>query len=139
MNKSWYAVCLLGSTMAVAHHSFAVFDSGKSITVRGTVMDFKWVNPHCWLDLEVKADDGSVQQWGFEGGPPLMLRNQGVSPTSFKAGDDVVVTAHPRKDGTHTGSLMSVTTSSGQPIMAARGGPPPATSAPTPASTGESP
>lgn len=111
----------LCSTTTFAHHSFAVFDKDTSITIHGTVVDFQWVNPHCWLDLDVKGDDGQVQKWGFEGAPPLMLRNMGVSKDSFKPGDEVVVMAHPRKDGVHAGSLMTVTTASGQFMLTPRG------------------
>jgi len=138
MNRSCAIGCVLWlcSATAFAHHSFAVFDSDKSITVHGTVVNFQWVNPHCWLDLDVMTGDGQVEKWGFEGAPPLMLRNQGVSKDSFKVGDKVIVTAHPRKDGTHAGSLLSVTSATGEPIMAPRPG---AAPAPAASSSGSAP
>lgn len=124
------------SATALAHHSFAVFDSSKTIRVQGTIADFQWVNPHCWLDLLVRQPDGSVQKWGFEGGPPLMMRRQGISRDTFKTGDEVVVMAHPRKDDNRSGSIMSVTAASGRALIAPRpGGPAPAPSGAVPGSS----
>lgn len=137
MVGSWLA---LASTTAWAHHSFAVFDADARISITGTIKDFMYVNPHCWLDVVVTSPDGTTQDWGFEGGPPLMIRTQGVNKDSFPAGVLVTVLAHPRKDGSHSGSLMGVTAADGRVLMAPRvGGPPPAAPDPTPSASTPAP
>ncbi|MGC3981283.1 MAG: DUF6152 family protein [Steroidobacteraceae bacterium] len=94
---------------ATAHHSFAMFDLTKSITLNGTVKTFEWTNPHSWLWLTVKAEDGTDQTWGIETGSPSMLLRRGMQRTVFKAGDKVAVEIHPNRDGTTGGNFMKAT------------------------------
>ena len=98
----------LGAAAAIAHHSFAVFDPAKTVVLTGVVKDYKYTNPHCWIDVLVTNANGTVDTWGFEGGPPAMMRNMGWTYHSLNAGDKVTVTSHPHRDGQKIGSIMSL-------------------------------
>jgi hypothetical protein len=100
---------------ALAHHSFAMFDANKTMTVKGVVKEFQWTNPHSWIELEVK-NKGKVQNWSFETSSPLNLKRNGWTKQSLKPGDTVSVSFHPRKDGGLGGSVVSVTTADGKTL-----------------------
>lgn len=116
-------VALLGivPALAVAHHSFAMFDRSRDITINGTVKTFEWTNPHSWLWLDVKGDDGNVKTWGIETGSPSMLVRRGLQRATFKAGDQVTVQLHPMKDGTPGGNFMKATFPDGHSVAIAVG------------------
>jgi hypothetical protein len=97
---------VLGAAPASAHHSHAMYDESKLLTLTGTVVRWEWTNPHSWLEMQVAGADG--QRWSLETSSPSMLSRTGMSRTSLKPGDKVVVTAHPRRDKTFTGHLQSV-------------------------------
>lgn len=99
----------LGCSDALAHHSFAMFDVSRSVTISGTVKTFEWTNPHSWLWLQVPADDGSTALWAIETGSPSMLERRGFERTVFKPGDQVTVQLHPLKDGKPGGNFMKAT------------------------------
>src|SRR6478609_5299932 len=88
---------------ALAHHSFAMFDSSKELTLVGTVKEFQWTNPHSWLQLNVPGADGKLVEWSIEGGSPNGLARQGWKSTSLKPGDKVTLKTHPMKDGSNGG------------------------------------
>ena len=92
---------------AVAHHSFAMFDAEKTVTLQGTVKEFEWVNPHSWLRV-IAADErtGKPMLWTLELGAPSQLITTGIYANSFRPGDVVSVTFHPRKDGSRTGLVV---------------------------------
>jgi hypothetical protein len=94
-----------------------MFDDQKSVTLTGTVKSFQWSNPHCWIQLLVSADQGSVE-WSVEMGSPSQLLRGGWKPRSLGAGEPIVVVVHPMRDGTHGGLFMSATRADGQPIAA---------------------
>jgi hypothetical protein len=85
---------------ATAHHSGAMFDEKKTITVEGTVKEFQYTNPHSWLLVDVKNKDGSVTTWGFEAEGPTTLQRAGIRPSEFKTGTKITITGRPMKDGT---------------------------------------
>jgi len=117
---------LLGST-AQAHHSFAMFDNQKDVTIEGTVKNFQWTNPHTWIQLMVKDANGTEAEWSIEGQSPNGLVRQGWQKLSLKPGDRAVVVIHPLKDGSNGGSVVRVTVNGtlvGRP--GGPGGPPPA-------------
>ena len=115
----------LGAVPAVAHHSFAMFDRSKQITVTGTVKDFQYTNPHSWVIVLVPDDKGQTAEWSFESeGPSTLLRN-GVKKSSIPAGEKVTVTAFPMRDGRPAGSLISVTKADGTVIAFGGKGPAP--------------
>jgi hypothetical protein len=84
---------------ALGHHSAAMFEEKKTITVEGVVKEFQYTNPHSWLLVEVKNKDGSVTVWGFEAEGPSTLQRAGIRPSEFAAGTRVTMTGRPMKDG----------------------------------------
>ena len=84
---------------AMAHHSGAMFESEKTITVEGVVKQFQLTNPHSWLLVDVKNKDGSVTTWGFEAEGPSTLQRAGIRPSDFAAGTKLKITGRPMKDG----------------------------------------
>lgn len=100
--------------LALAHHSFAMFDQNKEVTLKGTVASFAWGNPHVYLRLDGKDQKGAVVQYVFEGGSVNMLTRYGWKPGSVKAGDAVTVIYHPLRNGDPGGALKSVQIRSGQ-------------------------
>lgn len=101
---------------AQAHHSFSMFDMKKDMTVTGTVKDFQWTNPHIWVQVLVKGDDGKTVEWSIEGNSPSVLARQGWTKRSLKAGDSITVTMHPLRDGGTGGSLVKILTADGKPV-----------------------
>jgi Family of unknown function (DUF6152) len=83
----------------LAHHSGAMFEKEKTVTVEGVVKRFEYTNPHSWLLVDVKNKDGSVTTWGFEAEGPSTLQRAGIRPSDFKAGTKLKITGHPMKDG----------------------------------------
>ncbi len=90
---------------AWAHHSFAMFDQSKQVSVAGTVRDFQWTNPHAFIEVE----DASGKLWGIELNSPNNLVRQGWKRTILKAGDKISVTLNPLRDGRPGGLFNAVT------------------------------
>jgi hypothetical protein len=110
---------LLATNATTAHHSQAMFDASKEITLAGTVKAFEWMSPHCWIQVLVAdpARPGSSPvEWGIEMDNPLGLSRLGWKPGSLKPGDRIVVVANPLRDGSNGGRVVSVTTADGTPI-----------------------
>ena len=99
---------------AFAHHSFAMFDADKSVTMTGVVKEFEWTNPHVWLRVMVNDDAGMPRQWALEMGAPGQQSRIGWKPDSVKPGDKVTVTIHPLKDGSRGGQFVSAVLPDGQ-------------------------
>ena len=129
------ALCIANSVYA--HHSSAGADSTKSVTVEGIVKQFKWANPHAWIQLEVINSKGATELWDFEMTSPALLVPNGWKTTSVKPGDKVKVVAHPMKSGEPGGLFMSVTLPSGQVLS--QGGGAPAYATPPAAAPGATP
>jgi hypothetical protein len=101
---SWAAV------PAFAHHSFAMFDNDKVVTLEGIVKDYQWTNPHSWVQVLVKDPTTGMQvEWSIENGSPSMLSRVGWTRNSAKPGDKAVVVIHPLKSGSAGGSLLTLT------------------------------
>ena len=100
---------MLAASSALAHHSFAMFDQSKSVTVQGTVKDFRWTNPHVFIQLLVKTEGGSEVEWSIEMTSPEHLARNGWRPGTLKAGDAVTLEIHPMRDGTAAGQYVSGT------------------------------
>jgi hypothetical protein len=103
MRKTSVAVCiaglLMGSMSAPAHHSAAMFESEKTVTVSGIVTEFQYVNPHSWLYVVVTDDKGEETLWGIEAEGPSALMRAGIKQNALQPGDMVTVTARPLRDG----------------------------------------
>jgi len=100
---------MLMATSAFAHHSHAMFDSQKQITLIGTVKEFQWNNPHCWIQLIVPNPDdpkAAPVEWGLEMGAPLELFRHGWRPESVKPGDKIKVVIYPLRDGRPGGEIV---------------------------------
>ena len=81
----------LNSASLVAHHGAAALDTGKEITLKGTVTEWIWSNPHCFLQFDAKDDTGTVRNWAVETQNPTTMTQRGFSRTLFKAGDEVEI------------------------------------------------
>ena len=88
-----------GSARGLAHHSAAMFDEKKTITVEGEVKEFQLTNPHSWLLVDVKDKNGKVTTWGFEAEGPSTLQRAGIRPSEFPVGTKLTITGRPMKDG----------------------------------------
>ena len=104
------------ATPALAHHSFAMFDSTRTLTMTGMVKDFEWTNPHVWLRVMVDDQSGTPRQWALEMGAPGQQTRVGWKPDSVKPGDKVTVTIHPLKDGSRGGQFMNAVLPNGQQL-----------------------
>jgi hypothetical protein len=99
---------------AAAHHGAASFDTTMEVTLKGTVTEWTWFNPHCFLKFDVKAEDGTVKSWAVEAGNPTDMTKRGWSRNSFKKGDEVSVTLQPVKTGAPVGRIRSVMLADGR-------------------------
>ena len=131
MNHRFLAACLgvVGllsvSSPLVAHHGGASFDTTKELTLKGTVTEWIWANPHCFLKFDAKDDTGTVRNWVVETQNPTDMTRRGWSRTMFKVGDEVTVTLQPVKSGAPVGRVRNVVLANGQKVGTG-GGPPPA-------------
>jgi len=92
----------------LAHHGTAAFDETKRMTLKGTVVEWFWSNPHCLLRFDVKDDHGQVVHWIGETQNPVTMVNGGWSKLAFKPGDEVTVTLSPVKNGNPLGRIVTV-------------------------------
>lgn len=130
MNKMLLALTLAATAAlagsALAHHSAAMFDFSKTVTVQGTVKEFQYTNPHSWLQVVVVGPDGKSVEWGFETEGPSTLLRAGIKAKTFQPGDHVTVVANPMRDGRPAGSWISATKADGKVYNLRPQGPPPA-------------
>ena len=110
------AAWLLSGSLAAAHHSFAMFDLAKEVTVEAVVKEVQFTNPHVWLQIMVSDDKGVATEWSIESGAPGMMLRNGWKPSTLKAGDKVTLTMHPLKNGSPGGSLVSVKVPDGRTL-----------------------
>ncbi len=118
------AFALLIAVSAYAHHSAAGIDTTKSVTQEGIVKQFKWANPHSWLEIEVTNSKGVAEIWNLEMNPPSYLVKAGWKSTSVKPGDKIKFTARPFKNGDPGGIFVTATLADGKVLggSAPRGG-----------------
>ncbi len=108
------AVLALLACPAWAHHSFAMFDKTKMVTVKGVVRKVEWMNPHVFIFVEAKDAKGVVQQYAVECNSPNVLMRVGWKPSSVKVGDSVSIGLYPLRDGRPGGLLDTVILANGQ-------------------------
>ena len=116
------------SSSALAHHGTASFDTSKDVTLKGTVTDWVWSNPHCFLKFDAMDDTGAVRNWAVETSNPTDMTKRGWARTSFKPGDVVTVVLQAVKNGAPIGRVKTVVLPDGSGLSA--NGPP------TPAASG---
>ena len=107
---------LMLSGSALAHHSFAMFDYNKDLTIVGEVKELQWINPHIHLLVNVPDGKGGMVEWDIEGGTPANLRRNGWSKDVVKPGEKISVAIHPLKNGTSGGMLVTAKRGDGTPI-----------------------
>jgi hypothetical protein len=101
---------------ASAHHSFSMFDSAKTITMKVTVEELEWVNPHVWLRVMIPDQAGTPRLWALEMGPPARQLRRGWKADSVRRGDVMTVNYHPLKDGSRGGQLVSAILPDGKSV-----------------------
>lgn len=104
---------LMISVEAFAHHGTASYDTSKTITVKGTVTDFQFMNPHVLVFLDVKDDKGNTQKWQGELTSPNHLSRNGWSKNSLKPGDEVTLGGYPAKNGVNSMWITKVVLADG--------------------------
>jgi Family of unknown function (DUF6152) len=107
----------LGLPLAVAHHSFAMFDQAKLVTLKGTVTEFQWTNPHAFIHLEVPKGDPLGGAWDIELNSPNNLKRQGWNSKTLKPGDQVTIVANPLRDTSKKGGLFGTVTLSDGKVL----------------------
>ena len=108
------AALALSCSAAVAHHSFAMFDLGKDVTVDAVIKEVQFTNPHVWLQIMVADAKGVATEWSIESGAPGMMLRNGWKPSTLKPGVKVKLTMHPLRNGSPGGSLVSVVVPDGR-------------------------
>src|SRR5688572_14981566 len=124
--RSGFATFLLFAVIAtggraLAHHSFAMFDTGNPLTLTGVVTDFQWTNPHVYIELDVPEGVRGAKHWTIELGSPSILMRGGWKFNSLKKGDKVTAVVSPLRDGQPGSLLTRITLADGR--MLGNGGP----------------
>jgi len=107
------AALAAGSAPAWAHHSGAMFDQTKTVTLTGAVKEYRWVNPHTLIEMVVTDGAGKQTVWSVECSTPNILVRKGWGAHSMKTGDAITMTAHPTRDGSPAALVMAVTVPGG--------------------------
>jgi Family of unknown function (DUF6152) len=105
------------SSPLVAHHGGAAYDADKRVTVKGTVTDWLWSNPHCILQLDTPGDGGQVAHWVTETENPSSMIRSGWTKDSFKVGDEISILLVPQKTGGRIGRIVEVTLPDGHKLL----------------------
>jgi len=115
--RAAYGLALVGTgglaAPAFAHHSVAAYDLSKIVRLKGTIREFDWENPHCWVWIDVPNAAGGVDPWGIESSSPGALRRAGLTWDAMKKGDKVTLSVWPMRDGRHGGGLARITYADG--------------------------
>jgi hypothetical protein len=104
--------------LLVAHHGNASFDTSKRVTLKGTVTEWIWANPHCFLKVDAMDDTGGVRNWALETQNPIAMTQRGWSRNAFKVGDQVTVVLEAVKNGAAIGRIVTVKLPDGSTLEA---------------------
>jgi len=105
---------LAGASVVMAHHSFAMFDQTKPLTLTGSVTAFEWTNPHAYIEIDVPEEKGGVKHWSIELGSPSILMQSVWKFKDLKHGDKVTARISPLRSGQSGGLLIQVTLPDGR-------------------------
>lgn len=108
------AAVMMASAPLLAHHSAAMFDRSRKVTVKGTVVRFQYVQPHSWIDVMVVDESGKETLWAFEGGAPMQMKMVGLTPDVLKVGDKITITGYPLRDGRTAASFVEAVLPNGK-------------------------
>src|SRR5881628_140981 len=112
---AWLSLLVsMTSIDALAHHSFAVFDHTRTITVKGTVTKFQWTNPHAFIEVDVPAGDGAVKHFTIECTSINMMSRLGWKSSMIRAGDQVKAVVAPLLSGQPGGLLLEIILANGE-------------------------
>jgi hypothetical protein len=119
MKKLWLVflgavILILPSGSAHAHHGTSEYDSTKSVSIRGTVVELEYANPHALIVFNAKDENGQTTEWKAELQSPNLLSRRGWSRSTLKPGDEVIVTGHPVKNGAKAMAAQKVVFSDGR-------------------------
>jgi hypothetical protein len=105
------------SVPLAAHHGTAGYDMDKQLVMKGTVTDWLWANPHCFLKFDTTDEKGEVAHWAAEVSNPIDMTKRGWTKHTINVGDQVTVTVRPAKNGALVGQLLKVTLPNGQTMI----------------------
>jgi hypothetical protein len=107
---------LLVSVLAFAHHGGSEYDTKNLVTLKGTVTEYRWANPHCQVFLDVKDDSGKVVNWAIETLAPAVLKRAGWRKNTLHTGDQITITFAPNVKGASAGMIRKVVLPSGKEL-----------------------
>jgi hypothetical protein len=108
-------LALASASPAIAHHTYSMFDGRRHVTLKGTVRQFQWTNPHCFLQVVV-PHAGASEEWSIQMDSPQTLYRKGWRPGALKPGDPVSIIIHPTRAGSRAGQFLSGTGPDGKPL-----------------------
>jgi hypothetical protein len=111
------AALLLGPSAVLAHHGAATFDTVGEVTLKGTVTEWVWSNPHSFLRIDVKGEDGTVRNWNVATSNVADLSKRGWTRRTFSPGDQVTVLIQPAKSGAPVGMIRNVVLADGKKLQ----------------------
>lgn len=123
MRKTLAVVLLAGGLFLAAvpvwaHHAFAAeFDASKPIKLKGTVTKMEWINPHAWIHIDAKGEDGKASPWMIEAAAPNSLLRRGFTKNSLLPGMEILVEGYQAKDGAHRANGSIITTTDGRKLF----------------------
>jgi hypothetical protein len=111
-----------GSSLFAHHSEAAEYDSTKPVKVSGILAKYEWANPHVWIYVDVKGDDGNAARWGFSTAPPGSLMRRGVTKDLLKIGEVVNAEGIRARDGSNNAAMRRLTFADGRSVLAPEAG-----------------